>query len=789
VTRMLPCRVSALAFTLALGAVPLAAAAPRLDRLALAQQQAQQPLRMASAQAHLQSLRTQLGLSTRESFVSRSAFTNSEGQAVVRLEQTFDGYRVWGGQAIAHVGTEGAITTQTQRVRTGINIQGEPLISADFAQQVVLAHLAPKGQMEQAPVVERVVFPAAFVGGLASKLDPATGRRVLDVRNTIIATPAAPYVWAYEVRTHLDNPQDGLKSLSYVIDGNTGKILRITNLILEAGAPSPVQGTGKGFYRGDVALNTSLMLDSSYTLFDQTHGTLPNPWLAGFSPDAATGWDPAIPGNQVWYNDGGLSYLFQGNTTNAWGDGQAYAGSDPGGPNGQSAGVDALSAITTTWDFYAKVFGRNGLDGQGTSVVAKVLDTGAYYIDNAAWDVVTGTATFGAGSYPGNPKGFQSMVDLDIVAHELTHAVTSPNSSHGLYAGGGYEEGGIAEALSDFFAQMVKIYAAREPGAPEDVIPEVEVEWQIGKNVGHGTPIRRMDKPSQDGVSYDGWYDGIRRLDSHHSSGPINRALYFLCQGASSTPGAVNYSPYLPSGMKGIGNDAAARIVYKAMTEYIVGDGTDQWRFEDLRAAAIAAAQHLFEPTRYADAVKNAFAAANIGDAVGQSARTKVLFSHWRNGDWIELDRPWQEFASMQILPRNEAVVPRVAVLNNANTAVTWSLGGPSVLDSGETPDAIAGGVINADGSWTTPNLAGWAAITATSQADPNQFAEGRAWLANMDTDMDLETDALDMAPIAFSWYLSRSLNVTASVIPAPWVEDVDVFFFVDGMKSTWPVK
>jgi len=54
---------------------------------------------------------------------------------------------------------------------------------------------------------------------------------------------------------------------------------------------------------------------------------------------------------------------------------------------------------------------------------------------------------------------------------------------------------------------------------------------------------------------------------------------------------------------------------------------------------------------------------------------------------------------------------------------------------------------------------------------------------------MDLEQDALDMAGIAFSWYLTNSLNPAHSVFEAPWVDDADVAFFVDAMKSTWPVK
>ena len=83
----------------------------------------------------------------------------------------------------------------------------------------------------------------------------------------------------------------------------------------------------------------------------------------------------------------------------------------------------------------------------------------------------------------------------------------------------------------------------------------------------------------------------------------------------------------------------------------------------------------------------------------------------------------------------------------------------------------------------------GWHSITATSKQDPDQLAEGRVFLIDMDTDMDLEPDAVDMAGIAYSWYLSNALNPAHSVLEAPWVDDTDVSFFVDAMQSTWPAK
>ena len=99
------------------------------------------------------------------------------------------------------------------------------------------------------------------------------------------------------------------------------------------------------------------------------------------------------------------------------------------------------------------------------------------------------------------------------------------------------------------------------------------------------------------------------------------------------------------------------------------------------------------------------------------------------------------------------------------------------------------GGRLNPDGSWTTPNQMAWHSLTATSVADPLQFAEGRVFLIEMDADQDLEVDAVDMGSMAFSWFLSDAIDPAHSVFQAPWVDNDDVGYFVDAMKAAWPAK
>jgi Zn-dependent metalloprotease len=775
-------------------AVPAAAAPPSaLPRDEWARNEALRPARAVLAEQHLQAQRARLGLGTADTFAAGRSFTNAEGRAVVQLTHLHQGHRVWGSQAIAHVMPDGTVRALADRVQSGIALQGGPRITADRALAVALGHLDARGPLKGIPEVERVVFPARFLGGLASRLDPQSGLPVLDRKRTVSARLDQPHVWAYEVRTRVQNTEDGAKELVYVVDGNTGTILHVRD-VLQRFTPVPSVGVGHGYYRGKVQLNTSQMADGSYSLYDTTRGTSDCPDLAGFAPDGS-GWSPT--GMQVWYeahDAAGITdfstYLFQANPVNEWGDGFHF---DPASfgfeneANGQTAGVDAMSAMATTWDFYRDVFGRDGIDGQGTTVSALVLGNGWVDADNAWWTIGGKTAYLGVGTYPWNPKGLRSLTDLDVVAHEMTHGVTSPDYAHAWVGSADYEEAGINEATSDFFATMVQIWAGRAPGAPADRIPEGAADWLIGKNFGHGTPVRWQDVPSRDGRSLDAWFDGINYMDGHFSAGPMNRALYFLARGASGKAGEPDHSPYLPVAFPGVGNDHAARIWYKAVTEYLVGDGTGSLTFAAARNAALAAATDLYGAAS-ADviAVENAFGAVNVGEGHGQAKRVKVWFAPWRNNDFIEQTHA-TGYGNRDIFPKGETVHPRIKVENATDTGVTWSLGGPSMFN-GAIYWVQKGGVLHPDGSWTTPNQMGWHSITATSKADPKQFAEGRVFLINMDTDLDLEQDAVDMAGVACSWYLGNAVSPSHSVFLAPFVADDDVSFFVDAMKSTWPV-
>jgi hypothetical protein len=736
----------------------------------------------------------QLGLGGRDTLVVRSSFTNPDGRVVLHLDHRFAGRRVWGSGAIAHVLPGGRLRTLDAGLLRGVEVAGAPSLSSEKALAIVVGQLETTRPLRQIPEVEPIVFPSRFTREIDPRFLPPFDRESRRALKRPAARPTAPFVWAWEVRTGLYDGADGPHDEAWVVDAQSGTILHVTER-LRALAPTPAKGTGLGFYRGQVSLDATQMSDGTFALYDTTRGTRPNPALKASAAGAAASAGWSATGLQAWYEphdatgkSTGADALFQSNPQDRWGDGRAFTSwANESGANGQTAGVDALSAMQSTWDFLAGVFGRNGIDGLGTSVFAQVLLTDAGYLDIAYWFPSAWGLLLGAGSYPGNPKGLQSLTDIDVIAHELLHGVvyfTSKFQGTGITQ----EELTLDEATADFFAPLVTAWAARAPGAAVDKIPDAGVVWQIGANVGHGTPQRWLDKPSRDQRSVDAWFDGVGFMDAHFGVGPVNRALYFLANGASSDPTSDTYSPYLPGGMNGIGNDAAAHIWWSTVTERLLGSKAGTLHMVDGREQAIAAALDLYtnEPEKAA-AVEDAFAAANIGVAHGAGPRTQVVFADWRKGDYIEATHPWD--SNRQFFPIDTAVRPRITVENNVNTAVTWSIGGPSLTnDPGLTAVPVqAGGRINPDGSWTTPNRLGWYSISATSVADPLELAEGRCFLVDLDTDTDLEQDALDMGGVAFSWELTNGLDFSHSVLEAPWVDDEDVGIFVDAVRAAWP--
>ena len=800
----------ALAATIALLAPPQAVAAVGTTAAATTALRAQQAL------ASVRASNPRLAASGVD-LVARNALVNERGRVIVHAQQTYQGHAVWGSYAIIHAERTGAARLATSNLAATPTPAGTPRLTEGQAIGIASKSLALLGPSAP-PRCELIVFPTRYYADVVLAWNPSKLKYQLDRKRSAMGiAPADPYVWAYSVRLFAKNRIDGVQDWEYIVDARTGAILRATSGLRSDLPPvnpptqrptdAPAVGLGHSQYNGDVPLDTTRHADGTFALVDLTRGSLYNPYLHDGYFD--------INGNQILDADGapihaiGLQTLtethegfdftwtasnwwFDGHATNEWGDGTQFVMYPYGGEtttNGETAAVDAHFGMATTWDYYRNVFNRDGVDNQGTSAISVVHVVGplGYYYDNAYWsDYVFGMFYSDGTRYPGvdpytgeatlpDPNGLSTLTELDVIGHEMTHGVTA--ASAGLIYDG--ESGGLNESTSDIMGKMVETYRSRTPGT-DALIPLTGTNWILGHDLIPGG-LRSMIQPSSDGLSADNWYAGIKYLDVHYSSGPLNRWYYYLSQGAPSTLVDVAHSKYLPEGMTGIGNDHAARIWYKALTEYLPPDSD----YAAARVAAVNAATDLYGAgSAEVQAVKNAFAAINVGTPTDAPRVMIDLPLVHPTGTPLN---PYGGgyFARMPIVSMNTTVQLTADVSNTTDTAVTWQIGGaPGGFN---TPGFLEiGGLITPDGHWTPDSTWGFHAMTVVSHADPLEYAEGTVWVVNGDADADTKFDAIDLGAVALSWGLNGYVNASHAIVGDGFVDSMDVTAIVEAFRNAY---
>ena len=149
---------------------------------------------------------------------------------------------------------------------------------------------------------------------------------------------------------------------------------------------------------------------------------------------------------------------------------------------------------TLTYDFYFSNFNRNSIDDQGFTLRSYVHYNENY--NNAFWD--GSRMTYGDGNGSSEP-----LTAIDIIAHEITHGLTSFTADL-IYAN---ESGALNESFSDIFGTSIEWYA--KPG---------DGDWRLGEDIGR--VIRRLDNPKALGNpdTYEGVnWDSIT-YEVHHNS-------------------------------------------------------------------------------------------------------------------------------------------------------------------------------------------------------------------------------------------------------------------------------
>ena len=512
------------------------------------------------AKQHMNARVFELGLDRSHSFALKNEHQDEFGDNHVRMNQFFNGVRVFEGETIVHM-KNGVVRDRTDALARGLRVNVKPALEESEALAVAHAAFAPKGAYVVTPTAELVIFKGRL---------------------------------AYNAHLEVENELD-TRHMDYMIDAHSGAILKSWSSLCTA---KPVRGgggsttgivgtaavgTGNSQYSGTVSLNTTKTSLGTYAMQDMVRGS------GGlFGHNAVTNLNHATSGNGT---------IYQSDADNVWGDGANYVeGSTTTAANGQTAAVDAAFGVAATWDMFGKVLGRNGIDGTGKATYLRVHYSNSY--DNAFWSDSCFCMTFGDGN------SFKTLTSIDVAGHEMTHGVCATTAKL-TYSG---ESGGLNEANSDIMGAMVEFYGQGGGlAAGATTIPNTGGNFDIGEQLAtasYNHPLRYMYKPSLDGSSPDFWKSTLGTLDVHYSSGVGNHFFYLLSQGTSAKTNTYNNSTIV-----GIGNDKAARIWFRALATYF----TSSTNYAAARVATLKAATDLYGAgsTEY-NTVAAAWTAVNV---------------------------------------------------------------------------------------------------------------------------------------------------------------------------------
>ncbi|HJV22840.1 MAG TPA: M4 family metallopeptidase [Holophagaceae bacterium] len=582
-------RLSRLAFaTLSL---PALGQAPRLAGPDLESLRVREPQRIQAAVDHLNALRPALGLGPLHTFTAERTLTDELGQTHVRLQQRFQGVPIFGGEVVAHLDAEGRHLAPTLALVPFGTLNVTPGLPAGEALAVAHGLLAPSGPYARAPQIELVIAPR--LEGRPRLRGPRLHGPEVEPEAESEDEALVAWPLAYHIHLELENGREETRHEDFLIHAHTGAVLERWNTLHTAGAV----GSGRSQWYGTVSLDTATTA-GGYELRDTTRGS-----GGTFGHNVTTNLHNGTSGTGTIFTD----------ADDAWGDGLPYNGTAGMSANAQTAAVDGHRGLQSTWDFYGRIFGRNGIDGTGKATYSRMHYSSQY--DNAFWSDSCFCMTYGDGAVGGSV----GEADLDTCGHEMTHGVTAATAKL-RYSG---EPGGLNESTSDILGTMVEFWTLGGSGA---AIPDQAgsnhanggkfANYKLFENSwGHAYPndaLRWMHKPSRDGASADFWTKRVGHLDVHYSSGVGNHFFFLLAHGSQVDSLSENEASPLMNGVTGItgiGNDKAARIWFRALSAYM----TSRTTYAGARTATLSAAKDLYgdSSVEYAT-VATAWTAVNV---------------------------------------------------------------------------------------------------------------------------------------------------------------------------------
>jgi len=446
-------------------------------------------------------------------FRTISTHTDNNRITHVRLQQTFHGYDVWGGEIILHLPHDGGSyrDLHNNQFNLPLNATSNGFYYSHLQYDLSNPLTRETSRQTVAANIIDTYLHTAKLQATASKIQ---------IKTIVYILPATgKAVWAYYIEAQIHNQFAVLAEPCFIVDAYSNEIYHQWDKI-EKENPQTVFVGGYGGNQTTGELNFD---GTSYPTFSLTRLYSIDPLSKNFRGKCYLQNDallitPSTVGTITAYSFPCTSVDPQHNNL-YWNDAFLATNGGYSPPNDAMYGISLVNQFFESW-YGLPIFTKD--DGKtAAQIETLIFDQPFDYVieRDSSWDVQDKYLFLGRGG-----NGFYPLTSPEVIAHELAHAFTMQHSNL-FYT---YGSGAMNEAFSDMASEALEFYLTgnNDWRVEKEVIADPVA---VGCKDEQDCAIRYMDNPPKDEKSYDDVVQAmIYNPDVHYGSGVFNKMFYLL---------------------------------------------------------------------------------------------------------------------------------------------------------------------------------------------------------------------------------------------------------------------
>ncbi len=520
-----------------------------------------------------------------EEFFIQKINTDKLGQQHIRMQQQFQGIKIYNSEIIAHAKDNDIYLVNGRHYPTPQLENIAPTIDLNNAKQIARNDVGTFKTLsfEEKKYVAGEQFESELVIFFPEK---NTTNPKLAYHLTVI--PNMTERWEYLIDAENGNVLNKYSSICKFhahLENHTAHKNEISNPTLEKNENTATLVNGPFTANATDLLGITRTIntyevDGTYFMYD---GSRPMFDINSDLPSDPKGMIVTVDGLGTYPNNSNFDYTVLTSTNNSW---------------NYPAAISAHYNGGEAYEYFKSTHNRESINGEGGTIISffNISDENGSDMDNAFWN--------GAAMFYGNGNqafNFPLQRALDVAGHEMSHGVIQ-GTANLEYQG---QSGAMNESFADIFGAMID-----------------RDDWQMGEDITNTSYIstgalRSLSDPNNGGssLSTPGWQPKTMSEYQNLPNTPQGDN-----GGVHINSGITNYAYYLFA--TDIGKDKAELIYYRALDAYLVKSS----QFVDLRNAVVQAANDLYGSTEV-NAANAAFDAVGIGQGAGGTYQNDVTLN------------------------------------------------------------------------------------------------------------------------------------------------------------------